>query len=464
MKNNTWLWCFIFAVCVSNAQTLVDYKLLFSTINSEHPFAKKADAVKELGQRQLQAARGNYDPEVKSTAEGKYFKNTNYYSVFKSEFKQPIFTSQYLKAGYEYGQGLYLNPQYSTSASGLPYVGIEAGLLQGLLFDKRRAEVLKGGFYKEYYKYESQVMLNDLYESAASSYAHWLYSLQLVKLNRYFLQTARDRFGALYGLVEIGEKPGIDTVEAAILLQGRDLELQSALAELTKAENDLRFYFLNANDDLKASAGLQTNDSLSSLFDSGLKMYMAIAQQSVTNNPMLQQYFAKRGLLGTEVRLRRELIKPKLDVSYNFLNGSATNDLLYFGTANYKYGASLSFPLLLRNSRNEHKIAKLQMLNNEFDLMAKQSQLDLKQQALLQSAKIVLQQIVTVNRAVEYSKQLLEAERLKFENGESSLFLLNTRENKLLESELKLADYKIKFLDQLFQIIHLGGSLNYLLE
>jgi hypothetical protein len=50
------------------------------------------------------------------------------------------------------GQGYYLNPDLKTATYGLPYIGIEASLLQGLVIDKRRAEFLKSQKYKNYYE------------------------------------------------------------------------------------------------------------------------------------------------------------------------------------------------------------------------------------------------------------------------------------------------------------------------
>ena len=40
---------------------------------------------------------------------------------------------------------------------------------------------------------------------------------------------------------------------------------------------------------------------------------------------------------------------------------------------------------------------------------------------------------------------MLTAEQVKFDNGESSIFLLNSRENKKLESEIKLIELKAQY-------------------
>ena len=68
---------------------------------------------------------------------------------------------------------------------------------------------------------------------------------------------------------------------------------------------------------------------------------------------------------------------------------------------------------------------------------------------------------MNAEKSVRYSKVLVEAEKQKFSLGESSLFLINTREAKWLESELKLAEYKLKFVKATLQVIYLNGDLAY---
>ena len=50
-------------------------------------------------------------------------------------------------------------------------------------------------------------------------------------------------------------------------------------------------------------------------------------------------------------------------------------------------------------------------------------------------------QEVLVNNAAT----LRNAEQIRFENGESSLFLVNTRERSLIDAQIKLAEIKSKY-------------------
>ena len=173
------------------------------------------------------------------------------------------------------------------------------------------------------------------------------------------------------------------------------------------------------------------------------------------------QYRAKQKVLEVEERFKKEMIKPRLDITYNFLSSNQTSSLPVFSSNSYKWGATLSFPLFLRNPINEYKIASLNADNNAYDLANKTNEIGLKQNYLKQTLLVLTNQLTTAEKSVLYSKKLLEAEKLKFDNGESSLFMINTRENKLLETELKLADSKLKFIKCILGIIYLNGNLEY---
>ena len=117
--------------------------------------------------------------------------------------------------------------------------------------------------------------------------------------------------------------------------------------------------------------------------------------------------------------------------------------------------------MFFRNATQEHKLAAINVVNNKFDLNFKQNEIDTKKKYIKESLKLLLDQLNNAGNAANYSKLLVDAERLKFEHGESTLFMVNTRENKWLECELKLAEYKCKFIKSMLSYTFLQGNLNY---
>lgn len=447
---------------IAMAQEELSYDAFIQNIKSNHPLMTRAKNIRDKGDLLYQSAKGGYDPIISAEYENKNFDEKLYYSSLQTKVKQPLYTSQYITAGYEFGTGSYLNPDLKTPSYGLPFVGIEASLLQGLTFDKRRAEILKSKKYRSYYEAEQNIQTNDLLFYASLSYFDWVYSCKELSLQRYFLTLAETRYNGIRALSNIGERASIDTIEANMLYQTRSLDLQSTqIDNQKKAATVQSLNWLRENEASKLNTTLKLRDSLEYYFDRVKGIYLNSFQNNAISNPVLSKYEANQEILKIEKRYKAELIKPKLDVKYNFLFNTLTNDGPALSISNYRWGANVSFPLLLRTARNDYKLSKIELSNNQLELDNKKNELNFKLNLTRQNISLLLEQLSNAERNLSYSKQLVTAEKLKFDNGESSLFLLNARENKWLESELKLAEYRLKFIKSVMEYIYLRGDQAY---
>lgn len=449
------LFIFFPALLIGQNQSLT-YSSYLELILANNPIAAAANNTGLIGRNSILAAKGNFDPFINANLQNKQLDGKSYYTVGKAELKQPIFTSHSIKAGYEYGQGNFINPENKTPSYGLPYLGVEASLLQGLTFDKKRSELIKARYYNDYYNSEKAIALNNFLYAGSQAYMNLLYARKVIDLNRFFTRLALERKNGIEELANVGERAAVDTIEASIFLQTRMLDLQASEIDLIKTGNDLLFFEPQLQKETLASG---IRDSIDSYFNSAISFFNKWLINDSLTNPYIKQYQAKQGLLETDLRLKREMLKPKLDLSYNFLSGQDIPN--NFSTNNYKWGATVSFPLFFRGPRGEYKIAKLLTNNNALEFSNQKNLLNNKRRILAESGRVILQQIQNAQRSAQYSKQLVDAERMKFTNGESSLFLVNTRESKWLETELKLMDYKLKFIKTVLEAVYIDGSLNY---
>ena len=441
---------------------ILSYEAYLNNVIENNPISRRANNIKEYGELQYKAAKGNFDPFINGTYENKYFNNTNYYSVLNSDVKVPLFTAQNLKFGYEYGVGTNINPELYTSSYGLPYVGLEVGLLQGLVIDYRRAELMKSKEYRNYYSAEKNIQLNNLLYESSLKYFDCVFNLRQLSLDQYFLNLARQRLIGVEALANTGERAAIDTIEAAIFYQSRLLDFQSAKIDYQKQINELASFNWQSNNTPSANL-YKPQDSLDVYFEKAKNSVINLLYQDSSKNPIIDKYNSLQTILEIENKVKREMIKPKLNVNYNFLSNNVNSISPVYSQNNYKWGVDLSFPLLLRKSRNEYKMAKLNSQSNSLELANKNNELDFKINSLKQTISILAEQLQNADRSARYSKQLVEVEKLKFNNGESSLFILNSRESKWLESELKLSEYKLKFIKTVLSVIYVNGSLNYVL-
>jgi outer membrane protein TolC len=70
------------------------------------------------------------------------------------------------------------------------------------------------------------------------------------------------------------------------------------------------------------------------------------------------------------------------------------------------------------------------------------------------------QQIKTNEAILKANKLLFDTENTKFQMGESSLFLINNRELKFIETEQKHVALKTKFYLRIYKNLWAMGSLN----
>ncbi len=463
-KNKTGILILVFGcLCfkiISQTTVVLSYDNYLKNVLDNNPISKRANNINQFGELQYKASKGNFDPFVSGTYDNKNFNGSNYYSILNSGVKIPLFTAQNLKFGYEYGAGQNINPEQFTSAYGLPYVGLEVGLLQGLIIDYRRADLLKSKEYVNYYLADKNIQLNNLLYESSLQYFDWLYSLKQLTLNNYFMELAKLRLIGIESLASVGERAAMDTIEAAILYQSRLLDFQTATIENQKQNNNLAMFNWQANAPL-VNELFKPLDSLDLYFEKAKNSIVKQLYQDSATNPVIDKYISFQKVLGIDVRLKKEMIKPKLNINYNALSYNPNSVSPVYSTNNYKWGVDLSFPLLLRKSRNEYKMAKINFQNNSFEIANKTNELDNKLNTLKQTITILSEQLQVAERSVKYNKQLVEAEKLKFTNGESSLFILNARENKWLEAELKFTDYKYKFIKTIVSVVYLNGNLNY---
>jgi hypothetical protein len=156
---------------------------------------------------------------------------------------------------------------------------------------------------------------------------------------------------------------------------------------------------------------------------------------------------------------KREQLKPTLNLGYNLLTQPiGTNNFQSLSPNNYKFGMTAYVPLLLRKERASFKQAKLKLENATLDVTTKKRDFETKVQTLRNEIKQMKQMQITQMKLVEHSKSLRDSEQIRFESGESSLFLVNAREVSYLSSKFKLVEIEIKLMVNLLKLKWLMNS------
>ncbi|UTW62945.1 TolC family protein [bacterium SCSIO 12741] len=209
--------------------TVLSFDRFLNQVQQHHPVAIQASLQEQYGKASLLNARGGFDPKVFADVRQKYFDGTQYYALGGGGLSVPTWFGLEFKGGYEQNQGVYLNPEQTTPRAGLWYLGLSVPLGQGLLMDDRRAQLKQAKTFGQITLAEQQLMLNKLQLEAGKVYWDWFVSFHTLKVYREALQLAQLRFDAVREGALLGDRPSIDTVEAGIQVQNRQLVYQQAL-------------------------------------------------------------------------------------------------------------------------------------------------------------------------------------------------------------------------------------------
>ena len=124
---------------------------------------------------------------------------------------------------------------------------------------------------------------------------------------------------------------------------------------------------------------------------------------------------------------------------------------------NYKFMVDLYFPLFLRKERGKLQQIRIKQLQNDLDQKQVQREVVNEVNAAFNDVKTLEAQIRTQTAAARNQELLLEAEIVKFGIGESSLFLVNSRESKLNEFRVKVASLQAKYEKALAVLLFASG-------
>jgi len=435
-----------------SADSLLTVDAFYAMVMRHHPLAKQAELIRERGELELAASRGFFDPKLVSDYSLKEFDNKTYYDLWDSYLYMPTALNVDFKVGMERNSGYYLNPQSNVPGSGLYYAGVSVPIGQGLFVNERTYALRQGKLTRLQLENEAETVLNNLLLDANYTFWQWNAAHKRVQLYEEAQLLAFERFTGIKQAVLAGENATIDSVESLIQVQQFQNELEKARAEYVNYSLALQNMLWGDSALLAALPSEQLH-----LVSQDLPFYEDFALQ---NHPDLNALDIKSDQLDVDRRFFAEQLKPKLNLNYNFLlAGQDAPESQTFQMNNYKAGVNFTMPLLLRKERAKLSMAKIKQSENELKRDQKTREVLNKVRASFNQVS-AYQTIINQQRAAVANYELmLDGERSKFANGESSVFLVNARENKLVEGRLKLIETEAVYRTYLGQLLWASGYL-----
>ncbi|GAB4403963.1 MAG: TolC family protein [Microscillaceae bacterium] len=420
----------------------------YRQILAYHPVVRQANLMTEMGRQELRMARGGFDPKISFDYSRKEFKGTTYYNLVDSKLKVPTWIGDF-EIGYNQYHGDFLNPERSQpDAAGQGFLGITVPLGQELIMDARRAVLRQAQFFQEIARADRIKEINKILLSAAKDYWEWYFTYHQYEYLDSAYALARQRYEGVVISIGLGETAPIDSVDAQSVVQNRNIERRQAEVELQNARIRVSNYLWGDNETpLVLADDLAPEDFLGLSGRPALPNREDLLNFSAQNHPEIIKLVNKLKQLAVEERLQQANLLPRLDLKYNLLRNIQNVDEqtnLNFQN-NYQFGVNFEMPLFLRKERGKLNQVRIKQSQTDFELLQLRREILNEVEAAYNELLNSQTQIQLLDEITENFRILRDAEVRKYLNGESSLFLINAREAKLIESQIKLEKQKANF-------------------
>jgi outer membrane protein TolC len=453
--NYTWL-------LAQNDTSTLNVEQFILIVKQYHPVVKLANINIEKSNADILIARGGFNPIISNYITNKTFDNTKYFQYWNPNITIPTWFGVDFSAGLENLNGNRFDPAETVGKSS--YISATIPLIKNLVIDKRRAFLLQAKVYNEMAETEQQVAINNILQEAITQYWEWVNAYQGYQIIEKNYTNSKLRFELIKKTFENGERPAVDTIEAMTQFQNFEFQKNDAWLKFQNEGLELNTFLWQENNipyqlpsKIKPQKGWENEVNIQ-LFQLNVDELINNAKEF---HPELILYNQKLKVLNIDKKLKYQDLLPKLDFKYNQLSkgyNMFSTDGLFFQN-NFQYGLKLDIPLLFSQGRGDYRKAKLKILENEISQAQKLLTIEQKINKYYNEYINLKNQIELQSNMLSNFRKLLSAEEILFSNGESSLFLINSRESKLLDTERKLVELKTKYFKTIYALQWSAGLL-----
>jgi len=429
------LFSLVFSAMTGYSTDTLRLQDFLEVIHENHPLIKNANLFDEYAEAYRVKGKGALDPKLQSDYHRKKFGDVDYYTIWQSELKVPTKLPIDLSVGYESNDGTFLANDDSVPQNGLLYGTVNITLLRGLLFDDQRFQLQLADLNGVKSRLEKDILIREIVYQAVSSYIDWSTAHYIEEVYEEYFDLVSNRHQNILSLFFNGDIPAIDTIESKVNLNTAEKSYLEISEKLVSKEQKLNLFIWNDEDQ-----PLEIGDNVYPSKLDDLLRYLEkisfILDPIFNNDPSIRKVENEIEIFELAMRLDKEQLKPQLDLKYNTIVDFGKEDFdPSFSLNDYKFGVSFEYAILNRKTKGEIRLAEAMIDQKSYDSIQYEETLSNKYVELTKRQSIQLEILDVINEKINNSQALYEAEDLKFGLGESSIFLLNQRERKLVEAK-----------------------------
>ncbi|MCX8020645.1 MAG: TolC family protein [Chitinophagaceae bacterium] len=444
-----------------DSQTTLSWQQVLNEVKKNHPVALQAGILVDKARADITIAQSAFDPFFNTNRGEKTFNHLEYYNYQKNELYIPTLPGVDMYAGLENLNGQRTNPGDTRGKTG--FVGVSIPLAQNVLTDKRRAALRTAYLMREASESEKALIYNNLILDAMKAYWTWALEYSLYKTYDQVVQVNLQRFDFIKKTVLLGDRPAIDTIEALTQLQSFIALRENAWLRFRNAGLELSVFLWDENQNPVTLSPTHIPLPLwSGVTDEIIPDLQDLLSRALAAHPELRLVDYKLKALDIERKLMLQQLLPDIRFNYQHITEGYrifNKNAFPLFENNFRYQLRFAVPLRLSYGRGEYRKTKLKISETRLEQSLKRLKIENTVRKYYNEV-ITLRELITLQQKIyENFLAMLRAEETRFRLGDSSLFLINARESKVLEALLKLQELQAKYKIALNELTWAAGLL-----
>jgi outer membrane protein TolC len=375
-------------------------------------------------------------------SEGKDYGNDLQYRLDRAEARVGLPGGIDLVGGAAQATGAFINPERKTPVEGLVNLGISAPLGGALIFSDRQYAWNAASRDLEVEQAKRDRVERKLRLEAVKVYTFWQAQVEVQSAVDEAVAVAEERLRLVREAFRLGERSEMDTLEAYLSWVDRrtDASKQQSFSAAARANVER---MLRGADDVEADlSGVQPDARPVLLVNSPLASPETQSLNGVPELAMVSSVL-RRERLAVTTAWAQWLPAPYVDYRMLQWGGSTWNP----EAVQWKVG--LALPLFNQKARADLAGAQARLRAAEANAASVQNEVEVLQRQLAQQVAALDSELKALLGAEAASYALLQQERRRFTLGESTMFILASRETKYLEAVQKrtMASAKLQSLE-----------------
>lgn len=374
-----------------------------------------------------------FEPKLNFSSEGKDYGNDLQYRLDRAEARVGLPGGIDIVGGSYQSTGAFINPERKTPTEGLVNLGISAPLGGELIFSDRQYEWGASSRNLEIANAKLDRTERKVLLDAVKVYAFWQAQSEVQRAVDNALGVAEERLRLVREAFRLGERSEMDTLEAYLSWVDRRADAAKQMNVTAEAVANAERLLRGADTNRVNLVGAWPQDlPVVMLRSQGTAAPIPFAD-GIPQIPELQMVNSalRRERLATTTAWAQWLPAPYVDYRMLQWGGSAWNP----EAVQWKVGFTV--PLFNQKARAELMGAQARLRAAQADATGTYNQIQVLGRQLSQQVLAMQDELVALQASETAAYALLQQERRRFALGESTMFILASRETKYLEAVQK---------------------------